>query len=142
MIATNKTLNIKSAVSRRQVLIGGAGAGAVALSGRYAHAAAGEWPSRVVKMISPYGAGSSNDISLRILSEYVGQKVDQQFVVENKPGAGTRIANEFVAHAVADGYRFFMRLRLTSRRKPCSASSTMSEASSVPSPWPCSHRCF
>ncbi|MEH2513797.1 tripartite-type tricarboxylate transporter receptor subunit TctC [Nitrobacteraceae bacterium AZCC 1564] len=93
-------------VSRRQVLIGGAGAGVLALSGRYAHAAAGAWPSRVVKMISPYGAGGSNDISLRILSEYVGQRVDQQFVVENKPGAGTRIANEFVAHAVPDGYTF------------------------------------
>ncbi len=57
-------------------------------------------------MISPYGAGGSNDISLRILSEYIGQRVDQQFVVENKPGAGTRIANEFVAHAQADVYTF------------------------------------
>jgi tripartite-type tricarboxylate transporter receptor subunit TctC len=95
---------LKSALSRRQVLIGG-GAGVLALSGRYVHAA-GEWPSRVVKMISPYGAGGSNDISLRILSESIGHRVDQQFVVENKPGAGTRIANEFVAHAVPDGYTF------------------------------------
>lgn len=101
------TADIKAAniVSRRQVLIGGTGAGVLALSGRYARAA-NEWPTRVVKMISPYGAGGSNDISLRILSEYIGHKVDQQFVVENKPGAGTRIANEFVAHAPADGYTF------------------------------------
>ena len=97
---------VKSAVSRRRVLIGGAGAGVLALSGSSFAYAAGEWPTRVVKMISPYGAGGSNDISLRILSEYVGQRVDQQFVVENKPGAGTRIANEFVAHTVPDGYTF------------------------------------
>jgi tripartite-type tricarboxylate transporter receptor subunit TctC len=99
------TAIIRCAVSRRNVLTAGASVGLLALSGRPIHAAT-EWPSRVVKMISPYGAGGSNDISLRILSEYVGQRIGQQFVVENKPGAGTRIATEYVAHAPADGYTF------------------------------------
>lgn len=65
-----------------------------------------KWPSRVVRMISPYGAGGANDISLRILAEYLGRSFKQQVIVENKPGAGTRLANETVAHASPDGYTF------------------------------------
>lgn len=63
-----------------------------------------DWPARVVRLVSPYGAGGANDISLRILAEYLGQRLGWQFIVENKPGAGTRIANESVAHAAPDGY--------------------------------------
>ena len=65
--------------------------------------AADTWPSRPVKVISPYGAGGSNDISCRVLCEELGQRLKQQFIVENKPGAGTRIANEYVARATPDG---------------------------------------
>jgi tripartite-type tricarboxylate transporter receptor subunit TctC len=61
------------------------------------------WPDRPVRVVSPYGAGGSNDISARILCEELGRRLGQQFNVENKPGAGTRLANEFVAHAPADG---------------------------------------
>ena len=74
-----------------------AGAGVPAL-------AQDDWPSRVVRLVSPYGAGGANDISLRILAEQLGRRLGQQFIVENRPGAGTRLANEFVAHASADGY--------------------------------------
>ncbi|NUO85763.1 MAG: tripartite tricarboxylate transporter substrate binding protein [Cupriavidus sp.] len=62
------------------------------------------YPSRPVKLVSPYGAGGSNDISARILAEALGGKLGQQVVVENKPGAGTRLATEQVAHAAPDGY--------------------------------------
>jgi len=65
-----------------------------------------DWPSRLVRLISPYGAGGANDISLRILAEQLGRRLGQQFIVENRPGAGTRLANESVAHAAADGYTF------------------------------------
>ncbi|WP_028347193.1 Bug family tripartite tricarboxylate transporter substrate binding protein [Bradyrhizobium murdochi] len=68
--------------------------------------AQGDWPSRLVRLVSPYGAGGANDISLRILAEQFGRSLNQQFIVENKPGAGTRIANELVARAAADGYTF------------------------------------
>ncbi len=64
------------------------------------------WPSRLVRLVSPYGAGGANDISLRILAEQLARRLGQQFIVENKPGAGTRIANESVAHAAPDGYTF------------------------------------
>lgn len=62
------------------------------------------WPSRMVWLISPYGPGGSNDISLRLLAEEFGRSLHQQFIVENKPGAGTRIANDLVAHAPGDDY--------------------------------------
>lgn len=67
-------------------------------------AAQAEWPSRLVRLISPYGAGGANDISLRILAQRFSRRLNQQFIVENKPGAGTRIANDLVAHAAPDGY--------------------------------------
>ena len=88
-------------VTRRTLL------GAV-LSSTLAFAARAEdaWPSRLVRLISPYGPGGSNDISLRLLAEEFGRSLHQQFIVENKPGAGTRIANDTVAHAPADGYTF------------------------------------
>ena len=65
-----------------------------------------EWPLHVVRMISPYGAGGANDISLRIISEQLEHSLGQPFIVENKPGAGTRLANETVAHAAPDGSTF------------------------------------
>jgi tripartite-type tricarboxylate transporter receptor subunit TctC len=58
----------------------------------------------VVRLVSPYAAGGASDISLRILAEHLGHDLGQQFIVENRPGAGTRLANEYVAHAAADGY--------------------------------------
>jgi tripartite-type tricarboxylate transporter receptor subunit TctC len=62
------------------------------------------WPTRLVRLISPYGPGGSNDISLRLLADEFSRSLHQQFIVENKPGAGTRIANDLVAHAPGDGY--------------------------------------
>ncbi len=91
-------------VTRRTVL-GTIAAGLAAGSGFRAHAQS-DWPSRVVRLISPYGAGGANDISLRILADQLERRLGQKFIVENKAGAGTRIANELVAHAAPDGYTF------------------------------------
>src|SRR4051794_8980956 len=44
------------------------------------------WPSRLVRLVSPYAAGGASDISLRILAEQIGRSLNQQFIVENKPG--------------------------------------------------------
>lgn len=68
------------------------------------HAAAGDWPTRAIKIISPYGAGGPNDLSARLLGEQIGASLGQPVVVENKPGAGTAIGNHNVATAPADGY--------------------------------------
>ena len=87
----------------RRTLLGTIAAGFAADSHLPAFAE-GEWPSRTVRLVSPYGAGGASDISLRILAEQFGRSLNQQFIVENKPGAGTRIANDLVAHAPGDGY--------------------------------------
>jgi len=89
-------------VTRRTVL-GTIAGGLIACPGLRA-SAEDAWPSRLVRLISPYGPGGSNDISLRLLAEEFGRNLRQQFIVENKPGAGTRIANDTVAHAPGDGY--------------------------------------
>lgn len=89
----------------RRTLLATAAAGFAAGLGVTARAE-DNWPSRLVRLISPYGAGGANDISLRILAEYIGHRLGQQFIVENRPGAGTRLANESVAHASPDGYTF------------------------------------
>lgn len=62
------------------------------------------WPTRPMRLISPYGAGGSNDILTRVLGDFLARRLGQGVVVENKAGAGTRIANDFVAKAPADGY--------------------------------------
>ncbi|MBX3585556.1 MAG: tripartite tricarboxylate transporter substrate binding protein [Ramlibacter sp.] len=62
------------------------------------------WPSRPIRLVSPYGAGGSNDILTRLLGDYLSGKLGQSIVVDNKAGAGTRIANEFLTHAPPDGY--------------------------------------
>ncbi|ABF10788.1 Bug family tripartite tricarboxylate transporter substrate binding protein [Cupriavidus metallidurans] len=87
-----------SQLTRRRLL------GAMALAGLVPPAFGNAYPSKAVRFVSPYGPGGSNDTSARILAEVLSRKYGQQVVVENKPGAGTRVASESVAHAAADGY--------------------------------------
>ena len=91
---------------RRQVLRLAGNAVLLAVGcGALAPVQAEEFPSHPVRLVSPYGPGGSNDISARLLSEGLSRKYKQQFVVENKPGAGTRVANEQIARATPDGLR-------------------------------------
>jgi len=69
-----------------------------------AAARAQAWPARPIRLVSPYGAGGSNDILTRVLGDFLSRRLGQSIVVENKAGAGTRIANDYVAKAPADGY--------------------------------------
>ena len=65
------------------------------------------WPTKPIRIVAPYAAGGSNDIAARILAERLSQRLGQQAIVENKPGANTRIATEFVAKSAPDGYTLF-----------------------------------
>lgn len=87
----------------RRSLLGTAAACLAAGTTPFAHAQ-GAWPARPIRLISPYGAGGASDISARILAEDLGKRLGQQIVVENKPGAGTRLANEYAARQPGDGY--------------------------------------
>lgn len=90
-------------ITRRNLL---GTAGAACLSAASTAPAWGQesWPVRPVRLICPYAPGGASDISARVLAEHLGKSLGQQVIVENKPGAGTRLANELVARAVPDGY--------------------------------------
>lgn len=91
-------------ITRRVLLQGVASA---AMAGMTARAFAKDnWPTRPIRLVSPYGAGGANDISLRIIADRLDQEMGAKFYVENRPGAGTRIANADVARAEPDGYSF------------------------------------
>jgi len=67
-------------------------------------AAAEDYPVRPVRIIIGFGPGASGDIAARVLAQKFGALFGQQFVVENRTGAGSNIATNFVAHAPKDGY--------------------------------------
>jgi tripartite-type tricarboxylate transporter receptor subunit TctC len=73
----------------------------LALSGA---AGAQSYPSRPVKMIAPYTAGSPNDVMARLLAQHLQGRLGQPIVIENKPGGGTSIGTKQAASAEPDGY--------------------------------------
>jgi tripartite-type tricarboxylate transporter receptor subunit TctC len=89
----------------RRALLGSVAAG-ITFGPARAASSTGGWPARPVRLISTYAAGGSSDISLRILAEYFEGRMGQKFFVENKPGAGSTIANQTAARADPDGYTF------------------------------------
>src|SRR3954468_19817288 len=62
------------------------------------------YPSHPVRIIVGFTPGGGVDINARLLAAKLSEQMGQQFVAENKPGAGTNIANETAAKAPADGY--------------------------------------
>jgi tripartite-type tricarboxylate transporter receptor subunit TctC len=63
-----------------------------------------DYPTRPVHIIVGFPAGTSSDITARLVAQRLSEQLGQQFVVENRPGAGTNVAADSVVHASADGY--------------------------------------
>jgi tripartite-type tricarboxylate transporter receptor subunit TctC len=82
--------------------------GLLALSLVGATGARAAYPDHPVRIIVGYPAGGSTDIVARIIGNWLSQKLGQQFIVENKPGAGNNIATEFVTKAAPDGYTLYL----------------------------------
>src|SRR3984885_5687471 len=80
------------------------GAGAAALSALPRSASALDYPTHPVHLVCGYGAGSAPDVVARLMGQWLTDRTGQAFVVDNKPGAGTNLSTEAVAHATADGY--------------------------------------
>jgi tripartite-type tricarboxylate transporter receptor subunit TctC len=87
---------------RRKLLHLAAGALALPVISRIASAL--DYPTRPVRWIVGFPPGGPNDITARIMAEFLSERLHQQFAVENRPGAAGNVATEQVARAQPDGY--------------------------------------
>src|SRR5262245_49507594 len=71
-------------------------------------AGAADYPNRTVKVVVPFAAAGVTDIVARVVFDKVGRALNQNFVIDNRPGAGGTIAIEQVVNAPADGYTIVM----------------------------------
>lgn len=85
-----------------------AAAAASILSTAAAQGADPGWPSRPVKIVVPYGAGSSPDVFARLVADRLQPRLGQPVVVENRAGAGGNLGTGMVAKAAGDGYTFLV----------------------------------
>ncbi|HUF80368.1 MAG TPA: tripartite tricarboxylate transporter substrate binding protein [Burkholderiales bacterium] len=67
-----------------------------------------QWPTKPVRLIVPFTAGSASDVLGRILAQRLSESYGQQVVIDNRPGAGGLIGSELVRNAAPDGYTFAM----------------------------------
>src|SRR5258708_12553853 len=81
---------------------------AVSLPAASRFALAQAYPSRPVRIIVGFGAGGAPDILARLIGQWLSERLGQQFIVENRPGAGSNIATEAVVHAPADGHTLLL----------------------------------
>jgi tripartite-type tricarboxylate transporter receptor subunit TctC len=91
---------------RRQFLRLAAGAAALPAVSRFARAQA--YPARPVRMIVGFAPGGGVDITARLIGQWLSERLGQQFLIENRPGAGSNIATEAVVRAAADGYTLLL----------------------------------
>jgi tripartite-type tricarboxylate transporter receptor subunit TctC len=82
--------------------------GAAALPAASRAAFAQTYPARPVRIIVGYAPAGATDILARLIGQWLSERLGQQFVIENRPGAANNIATEGVAHSPADGYTLML----------------------------------
>jgi tripartite-type tricarboxylate transporter receptor subunit TctC len=80
-----------------------AGAAVLPAVSRIARAQA--YPSRPVRIIVAFAPGGATDIMARLIGQWLSERLGQQFVIENRPGAGGNVGTEAVVNAAPDGYQ-------------------------------------
>jgi tripartite-type tricarboxylate transporter receptor subunit TctC len=93
-------------MERREFLHLAAGAAALTLAPSRARAL--DYPTRPVHIVAGYPPGLSPDIIARLIAQAVAERLGQQFIVDNRPGAASNIGTEVVAHATPDGYTLLL----------------------------------
>ena len=83
-------------------------AGAAALPSLSLVAAAHDYPTRPIKIVVGFAAGGAVDIVARLIAQWLSERIGQQCVVENRPGAGNNIATEYVLKSEPDGYTLLL----------------------------------
>src|SRR4051812_45731234 len=71
-------------------------------------ASALDYPTRPVRIVVGFTAGGTADILARLLAQGLTEQLGQQFIIENRPGAGSNVATGAVAHAAPDGYTLLL----------------------------------
>ena len=95
-------------ISRIATAAGGLIALALTGAGAFAADSAGNYPNRPVRWVVPFTPGASNDIIARLVGQKLSEAWGQQFVIDNRPGAGGSVGAETVAKAVPDGYTLLL----------------------------------
>src|SRR5687767_14828271 len=83
-------------------------AAALALANVHAFAAEGAYPARPIRLIIPQSPGGASDTVGRVVAQKLGERLGQQIVSDNRPGATGNIGAELVAHATPDGYTLLL----------------------------------
>lgn len=74
----------------------------------HAQAPAQPYPTRTIRMMVPFSPGGASDLAARVVGQKLGDRLGQQVVVDNRPGAGGALGTELAAKAPADGYNLLM----------------------------------
>jgi len=68
------------------------------------------YPNQPIRLVIPFAAGGPSDVLARGFSQKLGESLGQPIIIDNKPGAGTNLAADFVAKSKADGYTIFLMM--------------------------------
>ncbi len=76
------------------------------------------WPTKLIRLVVPFAAGGSTDVTARLIGQALSERLGQQVVIDNRPGAGGNIGADAVAKAEPDGYTLLLTTSTTHATNP------------------------